>query len=39
MQATVPFEWRLWLVKLAGFAALAVGLALLAGIVLASLSG
>ena len=39
LQATVPSKWRLRLVKLAGFAALAVGLALLAGIVFGSLSG
>ena len=39
MRATVPSKWRLRLVKLAGFAALAVGLALLAGIVIASLGG
>jgi cytochrome b subunit of formate dehydrogenase len=39
LQATVPSKWRIRLVKLAGFAALAVGLALLVGIVLASLSG
>ncbi|MFZ1934863.1 MAG: cytochrome c3 family protein [Thermoguttaceae bacterium] len=37
--ATVPSRRRLWLVKLAGFAALAVGLALLLGIVFGSLSG
>ena len=37
--ATVPSKWRMRLVKLAGFAALAVGLALLAGIVFASLGG
>lgn len=37
--ATVPSKWRLRLIKLAGFAALAVGLALLAGIFVASLSG
>ncbi len=39
MRATVPSKWRLRLVKLAGFAALAVGLALLAGIIFASLGG
>ena len=39
MTATVPSKWRMRLVKLAGFAALAVGLALLAGIVFASLGG
>ncbi len=39
LRATVPSKWRLRLVKLAGFAALAVGLALLAGIVVASLGG
>ncbi len=39
LQATVPSKWRLRLVKLAGFVALGAGLALLAGIVLASLSG
>jgi cytochrome b subunit of formate dehydrogenase len=39
LQATVPSSGRLWLVKLAGFAALAVGVALLAGIVVASLGG
>jgi cytochrome b subunit of formate dehydrogenase len=39
LQATVPSKWHVWLVKLAGFAALAVGLALLAGIFVASLSG
>jgi cytochrome b subunit of formate dehydrogenase len=37
--ATAPSRRRLWLVKLAGFAALAVGVALLAGIVVASLGG
>jgi hypothetical protein len=39
MRATVPSKWRLRLVKLAGFAALAVGLALLTGIIFASLGG
>jgi hypothetical protein len=39
LRATVPSKWRIRLVKLAGFAALAVGLALLAGIVVASLEG
>jgi cytochrome b subunit of formate dehydrogenase len=39
LRATVPTKWRLRLVKLAGFVALAVGLALLAGIVFASLGG
>ncbi len=39
MEATVPSKWRMRLVKLAGFAALAVGLALLAGIVYGNLNG
>ncbi len=39
LQATVPSKWRIRLVKLAGFAALAIGLALLVGIVFASLGG
>lgn len=39
LEATVPSKGRLRLVKLAGFVALAVGLALLAGIIFASLGG
>ncbi len=39
IEAIVPSKWRLRLVKLAGFLALGVGLALLAGIVFASLGG
>ena len=39
LRATVPSKWRIRLVKLAGFVALAIGLALLIGIFLASLSG
>jgi cytochrome b subunit of formate dehydrogenase len=39
MTATVPSKWRMRLVKAAGFVALAVGLALLAGIVFTSLGG
>ncbi len=39
MEAIVPSKWKMRLVKLAGFLALAVGLALLAGIVFASLGG
>ncbi len=39
MRATVPSKWRLRLVKLAGFVALAVGLGLLVGMVVASLGG
>ncbi len=39
LRVTVPSRWHLWSVKLAGFAALAVGLALLWGMVYASFSG
>jgi cytochrome b subunit of formate dehydrogenase len=39
LRVTVPSRRTLWLIKLGGFAALAVGLALLAGMVLAGVGG
>jgi len=39
LHASAPSRGRLWAIKLGGFAALAIGLALLAGMVLAALGG
>jgi hypothetical protein len=39
LETITPSKWRLRIVKMLGFIALAVGLALLAGIIVASLNG